>query len=262
MHALHHCGEAFQPHAGIHGRLGQGGHFPFGVTVVLHEHQVPDLDIAVAVLLGGAWGAAFYFFSVVIEDFRTGTAGASVSHAPEVVTFVGLAARLVADTAEAVGIHTNFIQPDRRCFFVLIVDGHPQFLCLQPHGLRKKLPGKTDRFPLEIIPKAEIAQHFEERMVAGRVSNIFQVVMLATSTYTTLGRCGPGIGALFLAEKHILELHHTCIGKQQCGIIGRHQRTGLDDGMSMAGKIIEECLSNFSARFHRFPVGRIQGGKW
>ena len=52
MHVLQNGGNALEPHAGIDARLGQGREIAFGVALELHEHEVPDLDIAVAVFFG------------------------------------------------------------------------------------------------------------------------------------------------------------------------------------------------------------------
>jgi hypothetical protein len=48
VHALHDGGDAFQPHAGINVLLWQRRHVTLGITVKLHEHEVPQLQIAVA----------------------------------------------------------------------------------------------------------------------------------------------------------------------------------------------------------------------
>ncbi len=52
VHALHHGGDALQAHAGIHRGLGQRRQLAVGGAVELHEDQIPDLDVAVAVFVG------------------------------------------------------------------------------------------------------------------------------------------------------------------------------------------------------------------
>src|SRR5690606_17491244 len=68
MHALQHRGDALQAHAGVDagGRQRQQG--AVGLAVELHEHQVPDLDVAVAVLVGRTRGTAGNMRAVVVED--------------------------------------------------------------------------------------------------------------------------------------------------------------------------------------------------
>jgi hypothetical protein len=56
VHVLEHGGEALQAHARIHRGLGERVHRARLVAVELHEHEVPDLDVAVAVRIGEPGG--------------------------------------------------------------------------------------------------------------------------------------------------------------------------------------------------------------
>ena len=49
VRALQHRGDALEPHAGVDRRLRQLDALAAGKLLELHEHQVPDLDEAVAV---------------------------------------------------------------------------------------------------------------------------------------------------------------------------------------------------------------------
>jgi hypothetical protein len=52
VHALHDGGDALQPHAGVDRRLGQvGTSVAIILPLELHEHEVPDFDEAVAILV-------------------------------------------------------------------------------------------------------------------------------------------------------------------------------------------------------------------
>src|SRR5207237_8036785 len=53
--------------------------------LVLHEHEIPDLDKAVAVGFRRAGRSAPDLVAVVVEDFRTGPTGAGIAHLPEIV---------------------------------------------------------------------------------------------------------------------------------------------------------------------------------
>src|SRR5690606_14591031 len=75
MDVLQHGGNALQAHAGVHAGLGKRVHRALRVALELHEHQIPDLDVAVAVFLGRSRRAAPDFGAVVVEDFGTGAAG-------------------------------------------------------------------------------------------------------------------------------------------------------------------------------------------
>ena len=63
-------------------------------------------------------------------------------------------------------------------------------------------------------------------MVEPVQSHLFQVIMLAAHTDTFLSVHGPRGSWLGLAKENGLELVHTGIGEEQCGIIDRdHGRT-------------------------------------
>jgi len=50
--------------------------------------------------------------------------------------------------------------------------------------------------------------------MAGRIADVFQVIVLAARPHTALRRGGTRKIANILAQKHILELHHTRIREQ------------------------------------------------
>ncbi len=125
--ALQHRGDALQSHAGVDAGPRQRVQHARLVAVVLHEHVVPDLDEAVAVLVGAAGRPAGDVRAVVVEDFGTRPAGAGVAHHPEVVGGVARAL-VVADADDAVGGYTHHILPDAVGLVVLGVDGDQQAL--------------------------------------------------------------------------------------------------------------------------------------
>ena len=52
MHMLQHRRNTLQPHAGIHRGLGQRMQHKVVAAflfIVLHEHEIPDFDVAVAI---------------------------------------------------------------------------------------------------------------------------------------------------------------------------------------------------------------------
>ena len=70
-----------------------------------------------------------------------------------------------------------------------------------------------DRFALEIITKTKITQHLKKSMMACRVADIIEIVMLASRPNTPLRGDRPVIRSFIMTEKYIFELHHPCIGK-------------------------------------------------
>ena len=59
VHALHHRRHALETHTGVYRRPGQRAQRAVRGAVVLHKDQVPDLDIAIAVLVRRARRPAF-----------------------------------------------------------------------------------------------------------------------------------------------------------------------------------------------------------
>ena len=249
MHVLQHGGEALQAHAGIHARLGQRMQHARLVPIELHEHQIPDFDVAVAVGVGRAGRAALDAGPMVVENFAAGAAGAGVGHLPEVVRGELRRAGLVADADAALGRHADFLRPDFVGLVVLMVDGGPQLVGGDAIHLGDQFPGVADGIALEVVAEAEIAEHLEKSMVARRVADVFQVIVLAAGAHAALRTGGARVGPLVVAEKDVLELHHAGVGEQQRRVVAGHQRRGGHDGVPLGSKVVEEFLADFSA-FH------------
>ena len=146
----------------------------------LHEHEVPDLDEAVAVGIGRARRTARNLVAVIEEDFRARTAGSRVAHLPEVV------ARRDADDL-AVGEARDLL-PDRVGFIVGVIDRDEQALLVEAELLRQQIPGKLDRAILEVVAEREVAEHLEERVMARRVADVVEIVVLAAGAHAFLRR--------------------------------------------------------------------------
>src|SRR3546814_13644206 len=106
----------------------------------LHEHQVPDLDEAIAVLVGRTRRAAGDMRAMVVEDLGAGAAGTGVGHLPEVVRGVRRAL-VVADAADALGRQADVAMPDVESFVVGLVDGDQQPLGGQRPARKSVLSG-------------------------------------------------------------------------------------------------------------------------
>ena len=101
MHLLHDGGKAFQPHAGVNGRLRQRRQCPVGRTVILHKHQIPDFDVTVTLFVGGTGWATFNFRPMVIKNLAARAARAGVAHRPEII--------LSADPAKPCRVDAHFL---------------------------------------------------------------------------------------------------------------------------------------------------------
>ena len=77
---------AFKAKSGVYARFGQVFPFARGNLVILHEHQIPDFQKAVAIAPAyAAIVAAFHVLALIKQNFGTRAAGAGVAHCPEIV---------------------------------------------------------------------------------------------------------------------------------------------------------------------------------
>ena len=243
VHVLKDRGQPLQAHAGVDARRRQVLHAAVGLHVELHEHMVPDLDIAVAFGVRAAGRAAGDLRAVVEEDLGAGAAGPGVGHHPEIVGRV-LGALVVADPHHPLGRQADLLGPDVVGLVVVDVDRGPELVGRQPEDLGQQFPAPDQAVALEVVAKAPVAQHLEEGVVPRRVADVFQVVVLAAGAQAGLDRGGAHVGAGVGAEEHVLELHHAGIGEHQRRVVARHQRTRRDHGVALGCEEVEKGLAD------------------
>src|SRR5204863_9092954 len=108
-----------------------------------------------------------------------------------------------------------------------------------------QLPRPLDRFLLEIIAEAPIAQHFEKSVVIGVETDIIQVVVFSAGADALLGiRNARRIpDRLLVPEKNRDELVHPGVREEQVRRI-RHQRSRRHDAVFFLAKEIEKRLAD------------------
>ena len=247
--ALQHRGDALEPHAGIDRRPRQRLHVALLVAVVLHEDEIPDLDVAIAVGIRRSRRSACDARTVVVEDLAARTARAGVGHLPEVVGLEFRAARLVADAYAALLRHADHLGPELVRLIVRLVHRSPKLLRRQLVDLGEQLPRKRNGVLLEVIAEREVAEHLEERVVARGVADVLEIVVLAAGAQAALRRGRALIRTLVLAEEHVLELHHPGVDEQQRGIVRRHERARGHDRVALRAEILEEARADL-VRLH------------
>ena len=166
--AVQHADRALQPHAGIDVLARHRLKRAVRVLMVLHEHVVPDLQVASAVAGGRAVRAAGLLVGDD-EHLRVRAAGAGLARrAPPVVR-----ARQEEDVVVLYAIFAPVVRG-------LVVAGDAAFLVAREHRegelvrvepepllARQEFPGPGDRFLLEVIAQRPVAQHFKEGQVRG-----------------------------------------------------------------------------------------------
>jgi hypothetical protein len=209
--ALEEGQDALQTGAGVDIALGQVAERPVLRPVVLHEHQVPELDVAFLAAAGRAAGRAEVGTPVVVQ-LRARPAGAGGAHGPEVV---GLTPALdpLPGHADGVGPHLDRL-------VVGFEHRHPDALRVELEDGGGQLPGEGDGLLLEVVAEREVAQHLEERQVPGRRADDVDV----GGAEALLDGRGPRPGRRLLPQHVRLELHHARRGEQERGVVGDEAR--------------------------------------
>ena len=244
MDVLQNRSKALESHAGIDARLRQWGQRALVVAVELHEHKVPDLDVAIAVGVRRPRRTTGYPWAVVVEDLAAWTAGPGVGHLPEIIRCIRRAL-VVADAHDALARHPDVVRPGVVRFVVGLVDRGPEPVGgqLVDHG--QQLPRVSDRLALEIVAERPVAQHLEERGVARGVADVFQIVVLAAGPQTALHVGSAHVAALVGAEEDFLELDHAAVGEKQRRIVARDERGRRHDRVPLRGEVVEKLAADF-----------------
>ena len=116
----------------------------------------------------------------------------------------------------------------------------------------QQLPRIGDGILLEVVAKAEVAQHLEEGVVPPREADVLQIVVLAARAHALLRARRPRVVALLRAQEDVLELIHPRVGKQQRRIVRRHQRRRVHAAVPLALKKPQKIFPNLASRtiFH------------
>ena len=207
--ALQQSQDPLQAGAGVDVALGQVRERPVLVAVVLHEHEVPELDVALLAAVRRTPLLAVLRPPVVVQ-LGAWPAGAGRAHAPEVV--------LLPHALDALPGNSDGVGPDPDGLVVVVEHGDPDTLRIELEDRRGQLPGQGDGQLLEVVAEGEVAQHLEEGEVPGGRADDVDV----DRPEALLDGRGPGPRRLLLPEHVGLELHHPGVGEQQRRVVG-HQ---------------------------------------
>ena len=164
---------------------GRSVRLPSCVAEVLHEHEVPELDVAVA---RPPWAGP-------PSAPHSGPQSQKISeHGPHgpvspISQKLSLSRRWMRSHGEP-----DLLGPDRLRLVVADVDGDPDAVAVEAQPLGDELPRPRDGVGLEVVAEAEVAEHLEEAEVARRAADRVEVVVLAGRGARTSGRWRPGAG--------------------------------------------------------------------
>src|SRR5688572_6548936 len=250
VHALHHGSGALEAHAGVDRGLRKRSQLAVGRALELHEHEVPDLDVAVALLVLRAGRPAGDPGAVVIEDLGARAAGPGVAHRPEV--------RLLVHAREALRVDPDRVDPELGRLVVVLEDRDPELLRRDLQRAGDEVPGELDCIRLEVVAEAEVAEHLEESVVARGVADVLEVVVLAARAHAALRARRPPVAALVLAEEDVLELDHAGIREQERRVVARHERRRRHHRMAARAEELQERRPELAARHARCLLRRHQ----
>jgi hypothetical protein len=99
--------------------------------------------------------------------------------------------------------------------FVAFEDGavEARWVDSEPLLRGQQLPCVGDGFLLEVVAKAEVAEHFEEGVVAACEADVFEVVVFSACADAFLRACRARVVAFFRAQEDVFELIHSCVGE-------------------------------------------------
>src|SRR5688572_17671542 len=109
------------------------------------------------------------FGTVIVEDLAAGSARTRITHAPEVV--------LLAETVNPLFGNTFLFMPKIGGLIVVLKDDDVKALFWNLQLLRQEVPREVNRVFFEVISEGEVSEHFKEGVVAGRVTDVFEVVV-------------------------------------------------------------------------------------
>ena len=178
VHALHDRSDALKTHAGIDRRLWQRRIGAIILPLELHEHEVPDLDKTVAIFIRASGRAAKDMVAMVIKDFAARTAWPRVTHRPEVI--------VRRDTDDTLFRKARNLAPQVERLIICVINRGRQARWIKPPFLGQQRPSMGNRLFFEIIAEREVPEHFKECVVARRVADIVQIIMLAARPHAFL----------------------------------------------------------------------------
>ena len=263
-HALDDARDPLEPHARIDARRGQRRERAVRVELELHEHEVPDLEPARAVLavVRDALRALGQVRAAVVVELRAGAAGPDVGHPPPVLL---VPRGEVAPPDEALRGEPDLVLPDRVREVVGRVHGGGEPVGGDLQVTREELPRPVDRLALEVVAEAPVAEHLEQRVVARRPPDLLEVVVLAGDAQAALVVDGPHVVTLLGTAQRVLELHHPRVREQERLVAGRHEARAGHDRVHALGEELDEPLADlgrWQVRDHGVGGGGRHRGQW
>ena len=234
VRAHQHAVGALQAHAGVHVLLLEGDERAVGLLLILHEHVVPDLEVAAAVAGGRAVGAAG---RLVADDEHLGIRAAGAGDAggaPPVV--------LLGQVEQVLVLHALRTPQVRRLLVagavgVALKHGEGQLVGVQaqPVLAGQEFPAPRDHLLLEVVAQGPVAQHLEEGQMAG-IAHLVDVAGADALLHVRQ----PRAHGMLLAHQIGHQRMHAGGGEQHGRVVLGNDRGGGDAGVALLLEEAEE----------------------
>ena len=236
VHALEQVGDPLQTETGVDVLARQR---PDHVEVVLgpdlrqlllHEHEVPDLQEAI--LIDDRSAVRAVRRATVDIDLAARPARPGYAHVPVVVQ--------QAAALDPLRRQAGDVLPEHRRLVVGLQHGDPDPVGVEavaPLVLRAgdQVPGVPDRLSLEVVTEGEVAVHLEKRVMPGGLADLLDV-----EGANALLHAGGAVPRRRLRAGEVpLEGHHPGIDEQQGGVVVEQWRGG-HDLVAAGGEEVEE----------------------
>ena len=218
--------------------------------VELHEDEVPELEVALALATGpAARPAAAVLLAAVVEDLRARAARAGVGGLPEILRTRQADDPLAREKAlPASDRDLVLAEAELR---IAREDGHPELARVETHLLGDELPREVDRPVLEVVAEREVAEHLEEGAVPVGAADVVEVVVLPARPDGLLNGGNARCDRLFDPEKPPLHRLHARDDEERRGVVGRrdHGRRGTPH-MTLLLEEGQKSLAQLGRRAH------------
>ena len=218
---------------------------PVRRAVVLHEHQVPVLQKAVCA--GGGPPVGAKLGPAVEVEFGVGAARPGRAELPEVLGFAECLDALARDAHVHPVLDGLVVGGDTGHAFE---HGDPDLLGIEPEHLGGQLVAEPHGIALEVVAEREVAEHLEERQVAGGPPDLVDVECAKALLAARRARRG----RLGRPEEVLLERLHPGNRQEDRGVVlVWDERRGWHRQVSALLEKLPEAPADV--------VGRHRGGK-
>mmetsp|Transcript_3069 Transcript_3069/g.8674 ORF Transcript_3069/g.8674 Transcript_3069/m.8674 type:complete len:252 (+) Transcript_3069:2299-3054(+) len=201
-------------------------------SVVLNKHIVPNLNHIGQIGIDQFCRVASS--NAIKVDFGTRSTGSRGTHFPKII--LG-AKRQDSGFGQVLQPQLTSFLVGRRLFIAFKIGGVQSF-GVEFEFLREALPGHVNGPLFEVITKGPVSQHFKKGVMVHVLSDVVQVIVLASRANAFLCVDGAFQCAHFQiriasAQKQRLVLIHSGIGKEQRWIVDRYTRTAGPKSVTM-----------------------------